>query len=156
MIEMLTVISMISILSGVVFFGMGGYMAKKKNTQAIGDLMKVKSALENYYAKHGRYPSTESGGSVWHGYCYMGSYTGPDWVPELKDPYFPSGMPIEPNSKAAGSCVDDTRQYILYSDSYNYKLIYNNPESADVPAELKDPIRPNSAFGFWTEGAKNF
>jgi prepilin-type N-terminal cleavage/methylation domain-containing protein len=158
--ETIVVIAMISILSGIGMYGYNAYVLKKKNTQAIADLMKVKSALENYYAQNGRYPSSEYGGAVWHGYCYFGNNSGPgyglDWIPELKNPYFPDGMPIEPNSKMAGSCVDDTRQYIYFSNAFDYKLIYLNPESMGVPNNLIDPVRTTSAYGFWTEGLKGF
>lgn len=165
--EVIVVMAAIGILSGVVLANFGsGASAKKKNTQAVADLMSIKSALENYYAKNSRYPSSTAGAAQslpWDGYCRpvgQGDSLGGNWIPNLPASYFPSGLPIEPMSKAAGNCTsggaNNTRQYIYNSDGYDYKLLYLEPQSMDVSQELIDPQRPTRAYGFWTEGAKTW
>lgn len=168
--ELMVVIAIVGILSTVAFGSMKAYGLKKKNNQAIADLVKIKSALDTYYAKNSKYPISKNIGSTTRfiGLCLnvpgMSGVLFPardKWISELV-PAFIDKTPVEPNTalpsvtSCTSSGVSSSRQYIYKSDGYNYKLVYLNPENMSVPKNLIDPVRTTTAYGFWTEGAKNW
>lgn len=64
LVELLIAISLIAILTGVLFSVINprGIQAKARDSQRISDLAKIKVALENYFADNRAYPLAES---VW-------------------------------------------------------------------------------------------
>lgn len=154
LVELTVVILIIAVTSGIFYVGIVNYGTKKRTTQAIADLTAVRSALESYYAKNGKYPV-----SVGYQGCISDwgadfGYGNP-WIPELAS-YFSSGMPIEPRSEMAGDCTDGRKQYFYYSNGHDYKLLNHQPETMSVPANMIDPARTTWAWGFWTEGGKDY
>ncbi|OGY60184.1 MAG: hypothetical protein A3B23_03985 [Candidatus Colwellbacteria bacterium RIFCSPLOWO2_01_FULL_48_10] len=60
LIEMLVVVAIISILSGLTLTGIGGFTARARDTRRIGDLKNVQNYLEFYFTKCGIYPGTSA------------------------------------------------------------------------------------------------
>ncbi|MBU1970573.1 prepilin-type N-terminal cleavage/methylation domain-containing protein [Patescibacteria group bacterium] len=93
LVELLISISLIAILSGVLFSVINplGIQKKSRDAQRMADLSKVKVALESYFADNRRYP------------------TRPNWVkvsalsPELEGPYI-NLLPIDPKSSGDANC----------------------------------------------------
>jgi prepilin-type N-terminal cleavage/methylation domain-containing protein len=56
LIEMLIVVAIIAILSGVVLAGVSNFQSRARDTRRIGDLRNVQSYLELYFNKCGHYP----------------------------------------------------------------------------------------------------
>ena len=52
LIEMLIVITIIALLSGLILRGLGGALPKTRDTKRIGDLKNIQGSLELYYAKN--------------------------------------------------------------------------------------------------------
>lgn len=100
-IELVVVIAIIAVLSGIILFNVNQYYAKSRNTKRVADLSNIKKALEMYAADHnGQYPST-GGALVCLGVssseqCWSGPY-GNDAVNSALLPYM-SSIPIDPNS----------------------------------------------------------
>lgn len=64
MIEMLVVVAVISILSGLTLTGIGGFTSRARDTRRIGDLRSVQNYLEAYYTKCGKYPGAADCGGT--------------------------------------------------------------------------------------------
>ncbi|MGC8851843.1 MAG: prepilin-type N-terminal cleavage/methylation domain-containing protein [Minisyncoccia bacterium] len=62
-IEMLIVVTIIAVLSGLILRGMGGALPKTRDSRRLGDLKNIQNMLELYYTKTGSYPSAFEGGS---------------------------------------------------------------------------------------------
>lgn len=58
LIELLVVISIIGLLSSVVFASIGSARAKARDARRMSDMNEIAKALELYYADHGAYPIT--------------------------------------------------------------------------------------------------
>jgi len=58
LIEMLIVITIISLLASLILVGMGGARAKARDARRIADLHNVQNALELYFSQNGRYPAS--------------------------------------------------------------------------------------------------
>jgi type II secretory pathway pseudopilin PulG len=112
----------------------------------------VAKALESYYSRHGRYPTT---GGQWSGdtSSYGGKGYGADgYIPGLV-PEFIKSLPRDPdkNYPAAG------KGYLYRSDGANYKfLAWNTPTVFSENHPLYDPVRPTSSWQISTFGAKNW
>lgn len=64
LIELLVVISIISLLSSVVFASVNGARAKARDAKRVADFKQIQTALEFFYDSQGRYPIT-GGGPTW-------------------------------------------------------------------------------------------
>lgn len=119
-------------------------------TQRMQDLQSIKSALERYFADHGKYPVSEG----WDGLLTKWGKSGKDWIPGLAPNYLPE-LPRDPRmSKNAGA------QYIYKSNGRSYKLIAHTPEDCDqvkrIHPELIDPKRVCRAYGYWSNEAADW
>ncbi|PIR98086.1 MAG: hypothetical protein COT89_01455 [Candidatus Colwellbacteria bacterium CG10_big_fil_rev_8_21_14_0_10_42_22] len=77
LIEMLIVIAIIAILSGIVLVGVTGFQASARDTQAVADLRFTQNLIELYYTRNGSYPSA----TTWSG--LIGGLTGIPGVNKL-------------------------------------------------------------------------
>lgn len=59
-IEMLIVVTIIAVLSGLILRGMGGALPRARDSRRLGDLKNIQNMLELYYTKNNTYPSTLS------------------------------------------------------------------------------------------------
>ena len=157
LIELLVVISIISLMSSVVFTSLARVRVQARVAQSVSDLREIRSALEAYYQDKGVYPSTGGG---WDGYISdYGADLGLDWIPDLTPEYF-RVMAREPRKTS-----DGTSQYLYRSlDGRDYKLIYLNPEDCQSVKtkylNLVDPVRNDVivcwAYGFWSPGGASY
>ncbi|TSC66889.1 MAG: putative General secretion pathway protein GspG, partial [Parcubacteria group bacterium Gr01-1014_66] len=69
LIELLVVIAIIGVLASIVFASLNSARVKARNAERIRTLKTFQTALELYYADHGKYPN-EAGGSGWWGFDY--------------------------------------------------------------------------------------
>lgn len=121
----------------------------------IQDLKEINKALAKYYKDNNAYPVS----NTWAGWkCAFGE-SKEDWIPGLVPKYI-SKLPRDPRKDATGY-----QQYIYYSNGKDYKLISHAPENCNKIkseyVELIDPRRDDprnqcTAFGFWSEGGRNF
>jgi prepilin-type N-terminal cleavage/methylation domain-containing protein len=96
LVELLAVIAIIGILTGIIMVNIGGLRAKARDARRKADLSQIQNALELYYAEHDLYPVVE----IWSGVCpWFGSHStsGADaYIPGLSNilpalPTDPSG-----------------------------------------------------------------
>jgi len=62
LIEMLIVITIIIVLSGLILRGLGGALPKTRDSRRIGDLTNVENELQVYYDSQNSYPNTDYAG----------------------------------------------------------------------------------------------
>jgi len=128
LIELLVAISLIGILSAVLYSVLNpqGIQAKARDSQRVSDLAKLKIALENYFSVNRSYPLAA------------------DWVPVSSisgiTPDYMNALPSDP--KSVGTiCLDSNwRGYIYKSDGAKYVLA-TNMEVASMASEAC-PVSP--------------
>lgn len=64
LIEMLVVVAVIAILSGLTLTGIGGFTSRARDTERVGDLRNIQTHLELYFNKCGYYPGPGSVGTA--------------------------------------------------------------------------------------------
>ena len=145
LVEFLVVISIISLLSSVVFASLNSARAKARDARRRSDFLQIQNALELYFDANGSYPNTQPDG--WWANCVLTSgsgsggkgTSGPNgWIPNLAPMYIPV-LPVDPKP-AADYC------YFYVSGGNDYKLIANYTVETGCPLALndgmRDPIRP--------------
>jgi prepilin-type N-terminal cleavage/methylation domain-containing protein len=155
LVELLVAIAIIGVLSSIVIASMNGARRNSDYLKRVADLGQVKLALTNYQLKYGRYPTTGGG---WSGYgsCWVsGSATGNiNYIPLLVTERLIARLPVDIRSTA--TCTNEIT-YIYRSDGRDYKLIAHSAPDVTIAIsknpEMRDPVRPNHAYGFWTPGA---
>ncbi len=159
LIEVMIVVSIISLLTGAITVSLRAVKVKTQATQAITDLQKIALYIETYRANYGAYPLSCGTGNAWatrpangNGWCALGAcwisqFSGEGWCP----------LPYNRNDPPSGVNAD-TSQYIYRTNGTGteYKLIYYQPVSIAVPSEFLDPQRPTWAFGIWSPGGAGF
>ncbi|MEI6660408.1 MAG: prepilin-type N-terminal cleavage/methylation domain-containing protein [bacterium] len=147
LVELLVVISIISLLSSVVLSALSSARQKSRVARRLSDLHQIQIALENYYTNNGSYPATN-----WHTQCnYFGAGTAVAnnlVIPGLVPTYMPS-FPIDPSMDVTNS--QNCYFYISYwngtsFDGTGYKLVdFNLTDMTDTDvskyASFKDPAR---------------
>lgn len=117
----------------------------------LADIDNIVAALSDYHSDHETYPDTDMN---WRGIAW-GHAPGANWIPGLVPDYI-AQLPRDPS---LGEAKSDP-QYIYISDGSGYKLIAHNvSDVADLPSDTSvapDPIRPESAFGVWTDGFSEY
>jgi general secretion pathway protein G len=179
LVELLVVISIIGLLSAVVFSSVNSARAKAKNSRRIADLKQLQLALEMYYNNNGAYPVTTAAGAFFGVHsCYPSNIGAAraDWIPGLTPSYI-SSLARDPTDTT--NTVDDKcnnfSQYLYRSDDgKDFKLLDFNIAFKDCQAivavapQLLDPARDGgsdktkvdgdtqticNAIGVWTPGA---
>ena len=157
LVELLVVISIIGMLSAIIFASFSRAREGSRVAKRIADLKQIENALEFYYAVNKSYPTTSG---FWRSECNAwGGLASRDVIPGLV-PQYMSTMPSDPGMDRVGgvSC------YIYASDGANYALLNHNvadlwsaPYTYQTYPELIDPARdsgPNSAIvdgsGIWS------
>jgi hypothetical protein len=115
------------------------------------DMLQLKKALDSFYKDNRSYPKSSGGFDA-----IISNYgeSKKEWIPGLAPKYI-GQLPNDPRKSR-----DASNQYMYKSDGIEFKLLAHHPLGmSEVVAnhpELVDPVRPSWAFGFWTEGAKNW
>src|SRR3989344_3217427 len=60
LIEILIVVSIIGLLASIIFVGLGSSRARGRDARRIADLSSIKTGLELYFSKNGRYRRSKS------------------------------------------------------------------------------------------------
>jgi prepilin-type N-terminal cleavage/methylation domain-containing protein len=127
LIELLVVISIITLLSSIIFTSVVNVRMKARNSKRVSDLRSVQTALEAYFSDNSGYPNTGGSGSF-RGECLgYGSYASNLVIPGLVPNYLPK-FPSDPSMKASL----DQACYLFASDGRDYALL----DFAIAPAEL--------------------
>lgn len=153
LIEILVVVAIIGVISGVVFTALSQARLKGRDSKRKGDLVQLQKALEIYYNTNSGYPSTAG---AWRalpnsgGNCPANTVTNSGingYIPNLA-PTFVGFLPADPKP-GAGVCTG----YAYRSDGINYKILSNSvagvggPESfPTVGQPFYDPARPTTAW----------
>jgi prepilin-type N-terminal cleavage/methylation domain-containing protein len=135
LIEMLVVIAIIAILTGVVLASLSGAKSKSRDGKRISDISQIQLALEQYFDRCQAYPSTLTTGTN----CIASNGA----TVHLSD--FISAIPSQPTG---GSVVQTTYGYYVSAVS-DYVLVAFLENSSDV---LKDSLT-NSTKPSWATTA---
>lgn len=165
LIELLVVITIINLLSSVVFVSAASARRNQRMVKRVSELLEIRKALEIYNLRNnGVYPSTCAGGPTtqcptinittlpWYSECSGGGFTPQpkdQWIPLLVSQGYMRALPVDPFVNITGglSC------YAYKSTGKDYKvMIYNiqdNPAvtTADYLTQLQflDPARDANA-----------
>jgi hypothetical protein len=124
---------------------------EKFREMTLRDITRLKQAIDRYYNDNRSYPKSSGG---WDAVIANYGESRKDWIPGLAPKYI-NELPHDPRKSK-----DPGNQYMYKSDGKDFKLLAHRPVGmSDIvmthPA-LADPVRPSWAFGYWTEGAKNW
>ncbi len=144
MIELLVVISIISLLSSVVLSSVNAAKIKARDTLRKQQMVQLRTALEMYYGDNASYPLPYGG--AWAGYAgtgcngVQGGITGATGYIINLAPTYIGTLPIDP-SRGTAWCTG----YVYYSDGANYKLVSHIVYEGTYPTvgqPFYDPARP--------------
>ena len=114
------------------------------------DLKHINTALTAYHKKYGTYPKSKG----YDGFLTKWGESSEEWIKGLIPTYIHS-LPRDPRKNH-----DNTQQYLYKSNGKDFKLISHYPEDCKTVKsehpELIDPKRDCWAYGYWTEGAKDW
>ncbi|MCU0678021.1 MAG: prepilin-type N-terminal cleavage/methylation domain-containing protein [Candidatus Pacebacteria bacterium] len=128
LVEMMVVVSIIGILSSIVYANFGAARAVARDDVRKSALKETQLALELYKAQYGSYPATGCGvaAGIWAGPGPTGSFGSAqscnDYIPGLV-PDFVAALPIDPNQEN-----EPGMGYYYRSDGSSYKLLNNAVE----------------------------
>ena len=140
LIELLIVVAIIGILSGIMVVSYTGYQVRARDTKRKADIKSIAMAIEAYKSTKGKIPvkcgtKTITGRTLFDKIDRSDNQFGCTevaWVPEtkpltidvlIKDSYLTS-QPTDPKS-------DTTRGYYYRSDGKNYKIVSYLPEQLE-------------------------
>ncbi|EKD58641.1 MAG: hypothetical protein ACD_56C00079G0002 [uncultured bacterium] len=131
LIELLIVIAIIGILASTILINVGGARIKARDAKRKMQLISIRSALEVYYASHGRYP--QAGGCAIVN-CYVYSSGGANWIPALAAEV--GSLPVDPINNLDGPWVDG--HY-----TFAYGNVATDGQRYDLTAQLESPSDPD-------------
>lgn len=144
LIELLVVISIISLLSSVIFASLNSARSKARDSARKQTLVQLRNALELYYTDQGSYPST---GGVWYASALDLDLqlNGGDWIPGLAPKYIaslpqdPLGGTISSAAFSSPSCHPySIRVYLYISNGKDYKVL--------CFCSTENPVSSNDTF----------
>lgn len=149
-IELLIVIIVIGILAAITIVAYSGIQTRARAAASVSHLDTLHNALEQYYAVHQSYPTTNEN---W----YSQHDNSDGFIPELA-PNVITHLP--PLTQGSGGAWNNDALY--RSNGTDYKLIIHNDNLCNAVQKLTparvDPSRQNEwgcwAYGYWTEGAQ--
>lgn len=120
-----------------------GYSVRREH------LFNLLAALDRYHADNGQYPLSKD----WDGVNSAWGKASEEWINGLAPKYI-AELPKDPGVPKEG------RGYLYKSDGVDYKLLAHYPEDCALvekhfPRSI-DPMRNCWAYGYWTEGGKNW
>lgn len=148
MIELLVVVAIAGLVASIILVALSTVRINARDSARRSTMRQLQTALELYYDRNNRYPSTSSN---WYssepGDLY--SNNSGNWIPGLT-PTYVSALPRDPRGGESPyvplRCLVGTKSAYLYkSDETNYKLLANcSPEGTWSDTDpFYDPLRPN-------------
>lgn len=118
----------------------------------LSDLGKVAYSLEKYKMRYRQYPISPGKGTEWGTLYTRSAADQSSWIEVLLPEFIPE-LPVDPRNND-----EDFQHYMYLSNGANYKLIAVTPSDfREVTARYPnviDPVRPGSAYGYWTLNAR--
>jgi general secretion pathway protein G len=113
LLEMLVVILIIGMLTGIVGPRLLGQLAKSETTTARAQLAAIDKGIQAFRIDMGRYPTTEEG--------FNALLTAPQGEPRWKGPYLQGALPLDPWGKPYRYVFPSStgRDFDLYSTGQN-------------------------------------
>lgn len=130
-VELLVSISIIGILSTIVFASFSQAQKKARITKRVSDLKQMQVALAYYYAVNKSYPNSNG---VWITECVEFNGTGNNVIPGLVPNYI-SRIPVDPKSAPVHAVAPIYRP--AWSDCYLY-MSYNGLDYAFVAHSISE------------------
>lgn len=130
LIELLVVISIISLLSSVIFAGLSGARVKSRDARRSSDIKQIQNALELYRNTNGSYPSSVGCGGGVIGVNWCNSVEPASWVTlqTILSPYIPQ-LPKDPKPGVSGVDWGATGGAYSYFGGGNFYMIVYSFES---------------------------
>lgn len=157
LLEMLTVISIISLIINSVFAAVSIARTKAQDVKRIHDLQQISKALEMYYDDHGKYPDTSVIDEDDHYFDFASDWNTHTFLEVLVPDYFISHVPKDP-SKKPGEGGGAFWNFIAPNHpNLNYAYgATNDGKSYMLVTQLETPNHPlsvqNTCEGRWTGG----
>jgi prepilin-type N-terminal cleavage/methylation domain-containing protein len=126
LVELLVVITIISILATIGVASFGGSRAASRDALRQADLRNLQSAIEQYKQKNGLYPLGCNGSGQWSGGTYTCTPASAAYITGLV-PEFITRLPVDPKitSTSPGG-------YAYRSDGVSYKLMAVNTVESEI------------------------
>lgn len=119
--------------------------------QTMTNMISLKKAIDEYFHDNHSYPESSGG---WDATVASYGESRKDWIRGLVPKYL-KALPSDPRESQ-----DEMKQFMYKSDGNDFKLLAHFPlgveEVIKGHPELVDPRRPTWAYGFWSEGAKDW
>lgn len=166
-IELAVSIAIIGVLSAVILSSVSGTRKSGRVAQRVGNIKRVQTALDLYYAKNKVYPTT-GGSASWRSTCpAWGGFSLDNVIMDTVNsnrlvPTYLIVMPEDPQRSSGGS---NKNCYLYTSNGTDYAfLIHDVTELAPGNSgatyakypELYDPVRPTWAWKVSSPGAINW
>lgn len=124
LIELLVVISIIGLLSSIVFTSLSSARASARDARRLSDIREIQNALELHYADKGYYPITVGG--IWGHSYYDGNWNN-GVIGLALDPYLPT-LPVDPKNESTAG-YSGGHSYTYYAEGYGgsgqwYMLVF--------------------------------
>jgi prepilin-type N-terminal cleavage/methylation domain-containing protein len=162
LIELLVVISIISLLSTIIFANITESRKRARDVVRLTDLRDMQIALELYFNDNGQYPFGNVAFSPWTSVSAPGSWSLDDPDPArvaamrslywaLVPKYLPK-LPLDPVNKEDVSVVNFLGSGPPYSIPYDTGYVYYSelslkPKSYTLGTNMESGTRPPSVFG---------
>jgi len=138
LVELLVTISVIGILSSIIYANLGGTGTAGRDAKRKADLRNIQTAIEAYKQKNGHYPAGCRGANIWSGAPTTASKcpSGSEYIVGLA-PEFISRLPFDPNpNNKAGYIYVSNRNSTDKTGGTVYKLMaMGTVESETVTSE---------------------
>lgn len=142
MIEIMVVVSIISILAAVLYMNFGDARAKARDDVRLNTLKEMQIALTLYKSQYGRYPEQGCGGtSKWtgpgpHSASWGNNTDCPEYIVGLA-PDFISALPLDPRRED-----EDNVGYIYQTNASGsaYKLLSHEAVEVDMTEDYNHPF----------------
>jgi len=162
LIELLVVISIIGLLSSIVFASLNSARAKARDARRISDLDQLRLAQDMYYDSFGQYPDVTAGGQDCWGAWQAGNTVNGSSVQFLQPLVTNNFISVTPHESSGikdawGSQC--TYRYMRITNpctcSGTYAVLYTALETNSTQQAQSDE-RPSCFLGCWGEGAAGY
>ena len=133
-VELLVVVSLIAILSGLILnvVNIRGVRAKSRDAQRAGDLKKIQTALEVMYADTRIYPCPTGAACAALNCASTANYAVVSGIPSFTGYLNP--IPTDPQAATGAYCNAAAYDYWYCSNNATYRLTTNMEIASSVPA----------------------